>query len=159
MVFLTLRLLLRKKKMVPYPERQWKREMYRRLSWHLRGRVRNCYKLSRRAINTSLRNSTVCRAKRRNSILKIFSHRIAAGCAPHGVQYSNFMKSLYESDILLNKKMLADLSVYEPRTFQSLCEIVKTKHTDSVQQGLASVLTPTPSGVITRDMIKQVKKS
>ncbi|CAG5126534.1 unnamed protein product [Candidula unifasciata] len=159
MVFLTWRLLLRKKVMVANPEKAWKKELQKRLAWHLRGRVRNCYKLTRNAVNHSLKNSTTCRSLRRNSINKIFSYRIAAGCAPHGVQYSSFMKSLYESDILLNKKMLAQLSTYEPRTFQSLCELVKTKHTESVQKGLASALGSTPSGVITRDMIKKVKLS
>lgn len=152
------RLLMPKKKMLPNPERQWKREMYRRLQWFLRGRVRNCYKLGRRSIKNFLYKRTLKRATIRRNINYLFSFRIAAGCAQHGVQYSSFMKSLYESNIALNRKMLAHLSVYEPRTFQSLCEFVKKKHSESLQLGLAVAMKPTPSGVITRDMIAQVHK-
>ncbi|XP_059142647.1 large ribosomal subunit protein bL20m-like [Physella acuta] len=158
MVFLTLRCLMRKKKMVPYPEREWKRNMYRRLAWFARSRVRNCNKLTRRFVKRHLMLTTTGNNGRRAQINYLFSHRIAAGCAQHGVQYSSFMKSMYESNIALNRKMLAQLSVYEPRTFQSLCEYVKVKHTEQVQQGLAASLTPTPSGVITRDMIGKVYK-
>ncbi|CAL1536630.1 unnamed protein product [Lymnaea stagnalis] len=158
MVFLMHRLLMPKKVMVPNPERQWKREMYRRLQWFFRGRIRNCYKLGRRTIKKVLYKRTVARATIRKNINYLFSFRIAAGCAQHGVQYSSFMKSLYESNIALNRKMLAQLSTFEPRTFQGLCEFVKKQHTESLRQGLAAATKPTPSGVITRDMIEQVHK-
>uniref|UniRef100_A0A0B7BU38 39S ribosomal protein L20, mitochondrial n=1 Tax=Arion vulgaris TaxID=1028688 RepID=A0A0B7BU38_9EUPU len=159
MVFLTSRLFLRKKVLVPYPEREWKREMQWRLAWLFRGRVRNCYKLSKNAVKRSLMFSTAHRPYRRSYILSLFSSRIAAGCGQHGIQYTSFMKSLYESNILLNKKMLAHFSAFEPRTFQSLCEFVKKKHSEDLQQGLATTIKRTPSGIITKDMISQVVKS
>ncbi|KAH9514043.1 54S ribosomal protein L20 mitochondrial [Bulinus truncatus] len=145
--------------MVPNADRIWKRQMYRRLTWPFRNRMWNCYAIGRRGIKHYLYNVTKFRAEKRKHINYLFSYRIAAGCAQHGVQYSSFMKSLYESNIALNRKMLAQLSVYEPRTFQSLCQFVKAKHTESVKQGLAAAFSPTPSGVITREMIQKVTKS
>ncbi|RUS72210.1 hypothetical protein EGW08_020037 [Elysia chlorotica] len=156
MVFLTLALLrVGKNKMTPYSMREWKRVMQRRLSWHFRNRKRNCYRLSLCPVKKSLRFSTTVRPIRRRNINHLFTNRIAAGCAQHGVQYSSFMRALYESNILLNKKMLAQLSIYEPRSFQSLCEFAKKRHSELVQKGLAVALEPLPSGIITRDMIKK----
>ncbi|KAK0056367.1 39S ribosomal protein L20 mitochondrial [Biomphalaria pfeifferi] len=145
--------------MVTNADRVWKRQMYRRLTWPFRNRLWNCYRIGRREGRHYLYFATKFRSVRRKQINYIFTFRIAAGCAQHGVQYSSFMKSLYESNIALNRKMLAFLSLYEPRTFQSLCEFVKKKHSEAVSQGLASAIAPTPSGVITRDMIQKVSKT
>ncbi|GFO46071.1 50S ribosomal protein l20-like [Plakobranchus ocellatus] len=135
--------------------RVWKRVLQRRLAWHFRGRKRNCYRLSLGPVKKSLRFSTTIRPIRRKNIYHLFINRIAAGCAQHGIQYSSFMRVLSESNIMLNKNMLAQLSVYEPRTFQSLCEFAKKRHSELLQQGIGTVLKPTPSGIITRDMIKK----
>ncbi|XP_005098925.1 50S ribosomal protein L20 [Aplysia californica] len=158
MVFLTRHLLYRRFYQ-PHHDRSWKKEMQNRLTWHFYGRRRNCYALQKDAIRRSLRFATVVRSSRRRHVNYIFSDRIAAGCAQHGVQYSSFMRSLYENNIAIDKKVLSSLAVYEPRTFQSLCEFVKKQHTEKVYAGLAASVEPTPSGIVTREMVDKVYKS
>ncbi|KAL8581887.1 hypothetical protein ACOMHN_010261 [Nucella lapillus] len=124
MVFLSAVLAMR----APGPDRYWKRQFVKRLTWHFYGRRRNCYKLSLNVLRRALRNSTEQRAWRHEQLNMLYQTRIAAGCAEHGVQYSPFIGILRQTNIELDRKSLSDLAIYEPRTFQSLCELVKRQH-------------------------------
>eukprot|EP00745_Piridium_sociabile_P026713 TRINITY_DN42684_c2_g1_i1.p1 TRINITY_DN42684_c2_g1~~TRINITY_DN42684_c2_g1_i1.p1 ORF type:complete len:145 (+),score=22.68 TRINITY_DN42684_c2_g1_i1:103-537(+) len=124
MVFLTRLLCLR----APVPDPYWRKQLTKRLTWHFHGRNRNCYKLSQSVLRRALRNATLHRELKRENMKQLFQIRIAAGCAEHGVQFSAFMGALREMNVELSLKVLADLSIYEPRTFQSLCELVKRQH-------------------------------
>lgn len=168
MVFLTRRLFIRDfhRDYIPYfrhyqypNDSSWRKEQQDRLSWHFYGRPRNCHRLQKVPIMRSLRYSTVGNAVRQRGFNHLWSNRIAGACSEHGVQYSSFMQTLSENNILLNKKMLSTLSIYEPKSFQSLCEFVKKHHTENVKAGLAAALEPTPSGVVTKEMIESVFKS
>ena len=39
------------------------------------------------------------------------------------MQFADFQYGLYRNDILLNRKVLADLAIWEPRTFEALAKI------------------------------------
>lgn len=81
---------------------------------------------------------------------KLWMSRIGAACAEHNLDYQTFMTTLAESNIALNKKVLADLAIYEPRTFQSLTVYVKQK---IEEMGLADAVKTPPKGVMTRAML------
>jgi len=51
-------------------------------------------------------------------LLQLWETRITAGCEEHNVTYPLFREGLARCNILLNRKTLADLAIWEPRTFK-----------------------------------------
>ena len=43
--------------------------------------------------------------------------RISAACAERGIQYSRFINGLKLSSIALNRKMLSEIAIHDPETF------------------------------------------
>ncbi|XP_046362106.2 39S ribosomal protein L20, mitochondrial-like [Haliotis rufescens] len=132
------------------PQRYFKRAMLRRMSWNFLGRKRNCYGISIRSVRRALQHSNRARSQKKKSMKQLWETRISAACGEHGIGLSKFMTSLAESNIALNRKVLADIAIYEPRTFQSLCEFCKQR---SSEMGLGAATLSAPSGVITRGML------
>lgn len=52
------------------------------------------------------------------TFLQLWETRITAGCEEHNMTYPLFREGLVRCNILLNRKTLADLAVWEPRTFK-----------------------------------------
>jgi len=48
----------------------------------------------------------------------LWNARIKAGCEEHGIGIISFKDSLSKCDIQLNKKVLADLAIWEPSSFK-----------------------------------------
>jgi large subunit ribosomal protein L20 len=46
--------------------------------------------------------------------------RVNAACRANGITYSQFMNGLKKSGIAINRKMLAEMAVREPESFNSL---------------------------------------
>jgi large subunit ribosomal protein L20 len=51
-------------------------------------------------------------------LLQLWETRITAGCEEHNMTYPLFREGLARCNILLNRKTLADLAIWEPRTFK-----------------------------------------
>jgi large subunit ribosomal protein L20 len=51
--------------------------------------------------------------------------RINAAARQQGLNYSQFMHLLHQSNVNLDRKMLADLAVREPATFEQIVQSVK----------------------------------
>jgi large subunit ribosomal protein L20 len=64
------------------------------------------------------------RAKKRN-FRSLWITRINAGARQHGMSYSQFMGSLKNSGIELNRKVLADLAMNHPEAFAAIVKQVK----------------------------------
>lgn len=77
---------------------------------------------------------------------------MTGACMEHGIEFDTFRQSLLRLDILLNRKVLTDLAVFEPRTFKSLA---KLSIGVAQQEGLNGINElATPEGVFTRGMLK-----
>jgi len=48
--------------------------------------------------------------------------RITAACKMRGTRYSLFMNGLKQAGILLNRKMLSQVAIEDPKLFDRLCE-------------------------------------
>lgn len=53
-----------------------------------------------------------------SQLLQLWETRITAGCEEHNMTYPLFREGLARCNILLNRKTLADLAIWEPRTFK-----------------------------------------
>lgn len=74
----------------------------------------------------------------------LWKTRIMAGCEQHGVNFHTFKDALYENNIQLNKKMLADLAIWEPRTFEALARVARTTAIETGMNGVEGQLPDEP---------------
>jgi large subunit ribosomal protein L20 len=64
------------------------------------------------------------RTKKRN-FRGLWIARINAGVRPYGLSYSQFIGMLNEKEILINRKVLADLAMNNPEAFKAIVDVVK----------------------------------
>ncbi|MDO5112960.1 MAG: 50S ribosomal protein L20, partial [Planctomycetia bacterium] len=53
--------------------------------------------------------------------------RINAACRERGLRYSEFIAGLARADVLLDRKVLADMAVNDPQGFDEVVALAKTK--------------------------------
>jgi large subunit ribosomal protein L20 len=68
------------------------------------------------------------RRARRREYRSLWIIRITAACRMRGIRYSVFINGLSRACILLNRKMLSQIAIEDPATFDTLVETAK-KHT------------------------------
>jgi large subunit ribosomal protein L20 len=62
------------------------------------------------------------RRARRRDFRRLWIVRISAACRMRGTRYSRFMNGLAHAGILLNRKMLSQIAIEDPATFDLLVE-------------------------------------
>lgn len=60
------------------------------------------------------------RRTKKRDFRQLWVIRISAACRENGIRYSEFIKSLKERNIELDRKILADLAATEPGVFKKL---------------------------------------
>src|SRR6266496_1607007 len=65
------------------------------------------------------------RRDRKGQFRRLWIARINAAVRPHGLSYSRFINGLKASGIEVDRKILADLAVHDPKAFASLVATVK----------------------------------
>ncbi len=67
------------------------------------------------------------RKQRKRQFRKLWITRISAAAKQNGVSYSRFMGALLKTELLLDRKILADMAVFDPNGFSALVEKVMPK--------------------------------
>ena len=65
------------------------------------------------------------RRDRKAQFRKLWITRINAGCRANGITYSRFINGLKHAGVELDRRILADLAVRDPKAFASLVEQAK----------------------------------
>lgn len=60
------------------------------------------------------------RRDKKNDFRKLWQTRISAALAPHSISYSRFMGLVHKKEIVLNRKMLAEIAQNHPKTFDRI---------------------------------------
>ncbi|XP_060580535.1 large ribosomal subunit protein bL20-like [Ruditapes philippinarum] len=119
------------------------------------GRIRNVYNFGVRRMHKAWKYSTRDHAIKEETMDRLYETRIEAACLEHGMDKKYFLTSIAEFDINLNRETLANLSIYEPRTFQTLVEFVKMR---SLEIGLQSTKLGSVYGTEPRGITEQVNR-
>jgi len=85
------------------------------------------YKIATEAVNKALRYAYRDRRAKKREFRSLWIVRINAAVRAVGMTYSQFMNGLIKANIRLNRKVLADMAVRDPKTFNELCETIKGK--------------------------------
>jgi large subunit ribosomal protein L20 len=80
------------------------------------------YKMAHEAYMHAGQYSYNDRKKRRGDMRRMWISKINAACKQNNIKYNDFIHKLSEQNIKLNRKVLADLAMNEPKTFTFLVE-------------------------------------
>ena len=83
------------------------------------------YKRAKESVAKGMMYSYRDRKARKRNFRALWIARINAGCREHGISYSRFMYALKKAKIMLDRKVLADLAVTDPKAFAKLVETAK----------------------------------
>lgn len=81
--------------------------------------------------------STINRELKKQDLEELWTQRIEAGIAQHGLSIYHFRDAMQKSNILLNRKVLSELAAWEPATFEAIAKIGKDivdKEQDELKQ-------------------------
>lgn len=82
----------------------------------------------------------------------LYSQRIWAGLQEHRFPYKYFLGVLPRAGIELDRRVLAHMVIWEPRTFAALIDICRAHVTEHPVGAVSQEITK-PDGVITRDLL------
>ena len=78
------------------------------------------YRTAKDAVNRALLYAYRDRRQRKRQFRRLWIARINAAVRQHGMSYSQFMHTLREQKLELNRKVLADMAVRDPESFEAL---------------------------------------
>ncbi len=84
---------------------------------------RSSIKRGKQAVTRSLVNATRDRKNRKRTFRQLWNTRINAAARINGTTYSRLIAGLKKNNIILDRKILSELAVSEPKAFET---VVKT---------------------------------
>jgi large subunit ribosomal protein L20 len=78
------------------------------------GRRKNVWTVSKNAVEKGMQYAYIGRKQKKRNFRKLWIQRINAAARQEGLSYSQFMGKLKDSNVELNRKVLADLALNHP---------------------------------------------
>lgn len=89
------------------------------------GQKRVSYRKAREQLLKSLKYSYRDRKAKKGEFRRLWITRINAGARRHELTYSRLIHGLKVAEFDLDRKILADLAVNEPETFEQVCNVAR----------------------------------
>jgi large subunit ribosomal protein L20 len=83
------------------------------------------FRTANESVIRALRNAYVGRKLKKRDFRKLWIARINAGARANGLSYSRFMNGIKLAGIDINRKMLSEIAINDPKAFTELVEIAK----------------------------------
>jgi large subunit ribosomal protein L20 len=81
---------------------------------------RSSVKRGKQALTKALENATRDRRTRKRTFRQLWNARINAGARLNGTTYSKLIAGLKQANVTLDRKILAELAVNEPKAFTAV---------------------------------------
>jgi large subunit ribosomal protein L20 len=85
-----------------------------------RGAAGHLYRLAKEAVIRAEVNARVGRKRRKRDFRGLWITRLSAACRQRGIRYSQFIDGCKKANIALNRKMLSEIAVDDPKAFDAL---------------------------------------
>lgn len=106
-------------------KRLQKRKDLQKLSSGYRGTKSKLYRSMRESVQRALKFAYVGRKLKKRDYRSLWIIRIGAATRLNGMNYSTFMHGLKAAEINLDRKLLADIAVTDPKAFTELVSLAK----------------------------------
>ena len=83
------------------------------------------FKMAKQLVMKSGNYAFAGRRQKKRDFRRLWIARINAACRPQGINYSSFMNGLKKAGIELNRKMLSEMAIHDPKAFAELVEVAK----------------------------------
>jgi large subunit ribosomal protein L20 len=90
-----------------------------------RGQRSRLYRKAKEQVTHSLGYSYRDRKARKGDFRRLWIQRINAASRSHGLTYNRFVQGLKAAGLEVDRRMLADLAVNDPKAFEALVETAK----------------------------------
>lgn len=90
-----------------------------------RGAASKRFRTAMQQMMKALRNSYRDRRKKKGDFRRLWIARINAAARMQGCNYSQLIDSLKKADVLLNRKMLAQIAILDPDAFAQVVSAVR----------------------------------
>lgn len=85
-----------------------------------RGARSKLFKTANQFVMKAMSHSYVGRKQKKRNFRSMWIARINAGTRQHGMSYSTFMHGLKLQGIDINRKMLSEMAIHDPKGFEAL---------------------------------------
>ena len=89
------------------------------------GRRKNVWTVAKNAYDKGLAYEFRDRRNKKRSFRSLWINRINAAVRPYGMSYSVFIGKIHSNNVVINRKVLADLAMNNPEAFKAIVEKVK----------------------------------
>jgi len=89
------------------------------------GRRKNVYTVAKNAVEKAMTYAYRDRKNNKRNFRSLWIQRINAGARINGMSYSQFIGKVKANNIELNRKVLADLAMNNPKAFKTIIEKIK----------------------------------
>jgi large subunit ribosomal protein L20 len=103
-----------------------RRKKILKLAKGMRGARSRSYRIAILAVHKAWQYAYRHRKERKRDFRKLWIIRINAAARKYGTSYSKLMGTLAQKKVQLNRKILAELAVYEPEIFEEITKIGST---------------------------------
>ena len=83
------------------------------------------FRMAKQAVMKSGMYAYVGRKDRKSNFRKLWIARINAAARMNGITYNNLINGLKKANVVINRKMLAEIAVSDPKAFTEIAEIAK----------------------------------
>ena len=83
------------------------------------------FRMAKQAVMKSGMYAYVGRKDRKSNFRKLWIARINAAARMNGLTYSRMINGLKKANVVINRKMLAELAVSDPKAFAEIAKIAK----------------------------------
>ena len=83
------------------------------------------FKTANESVIRALRNAYVGRRLKKRDFRKLWIARINAAARMNGLSYSRFMNGMKLAGVDINRKMLSEIAINDPKAFSELVEVAK----------------------------------
>ncbi|GAK54829.1 50S ribosomal protein L20 [Candidatus Vecturithrix granuli] len=109
-----------------------------KLAKGFRGGRSKLYRTAKNAVIKSLTYAYRDRRQRKRDFRKLWIIRINAATREHGLSYSQFMCGLHKANVVLDRRVLANLAIEDSAAFAQLVETAKAALGNSVEEAQAA---------------------
>lgn len=96
--------------------------VFKKVKGYFGGR-RKLLRTAKESIVRAAAYATRDRRTRKRTFRRLWIRRLSAAAAQHGLSYNQLVHGLHEADVLLNRKVLADLAICDPAAFEGIAKV------------------------------------
>jgi len=90
-----------------------------------RGSRNRLYRQAKNAIAKAGMHAYAHRRTKKRDFRRLWIARLNAACRTNGMSYSRFIHALHEKKIALDRKVLSDIAIHEPKVFEAIVQSVQ----------------------------------